>query len=468
MEERRPVSATDLEVYFSRKIVGQPKAAERIIPFIKTFQAGLSPANRPIGVFLLLGPTGTGKTRTVEVLAEALHGSAQKYVRIDCGEYQLDHEVAKLIGAPPGYLGHRETVPALSRQKLAEAITPECNVSFVLIDEIEKAAPALTRVLLGLLDTARLTLGDGTVVNFENSLIFMTSNLGAREMMREMAPAFGFDGVSKTADQREDLAGKLEAIGLAAVRKMFSPEFVNRIDTVITYLPLSTESIRRVLDNQIEELQQHVKSRLGDSCFSIELAESAKEFLLSRGVSAEYGARELKRTVYRYLTQPLATMVAENRVPAGSLVMVDRSAGDALHFEVQTRDSEPQRRTLLIVDDNRPLLKFLRTVISNEGWEIVTATSAEKALKEVETRTVDVALIDYMLPDLDGVTLSNKLRAMMPSVRLVLMTGGGEMIFSRQSGLAHVPVIQKPFAKDDLLKLLRSQFQAQRASSASA
>lgn len=185
-------------------------------------------------MFLLLGPTDTGKTRTVEVLAEALHGSAQKYLRIDCGEYQLDQEVAKLIGAPPGCLGHRETVPALSKQKLSDAITPECNFSLVLIDEIEKAAPALSRVLLGLLDTARLILGDGSVVSFENSLIFMTSNLGAREMMREMAPGFGFEGVSKTADQRKNLAGKLEAIALGAVRKMFSPEFVNRIDVVIT------------------------------------------------------------------------------------------------------------------------------------------------------------------------------------------------------------------------------------------
>ena len=468
MEERRPVSASDLAGYFSRKIVGQPNAAERIIPFIKTFQAGLSPGNRPIGVFLLLGPTGTGKTRTVEVLAEALHGSAQKYLRIDCGEYQLDHEVAKLIGAPPGYLGHRETVPALSRQKLIESITPECDISLVLIDEIEKAAPALTRILLGVLDTARLTLGDGTVANFDNSLIFMTSNLGAREMMREMTPAFGFEGASKAADQRPDLASKLEAIALAAVRKMFSPEFVNRIDAVITYLPLTSESIRRVLGNQIEELQQHVNNRLGDNCFSIELAESARQFLLSRGVSTDYGARELKRTVYRYLTQPLATLVAENRVPSGSLVLIDARAGDTLHFEVQTHNSEPQRPTLLIVDDNRPLLKFLRAVISNEGWEIVAVTSAEKALREVESRTVDVALIDYMLPDLDGVTLANKLRALLPSIRLVLMTGGGEMIFSRQSGLAHVPVIQKPFAKDDLLNLLRSQFQPQEASSASA
>jgi DNA-binding NtrC family response regulator len=150
------------------------------------------------------------------------------------------------------------------------------------------------------------------------------------------------------------------------------------------------------------------------------------------------------------------------------LVLVDSRAGDALHFDVKAGDSERQRPTLLIVDDNRPLLKFLRAVISNEGWDIVAASSAEKALKEAESRTIDVALIDYMLPDLDGVTLSNKLRALMPDIRLVLMTGGGEMIFSRQSRLAQVPIIQKPFAKDDLLNLLRSQFQPQEASSASA
>ena len=219
-------NTSDLVNYFSQRIVGQPDTAERIIPFVQTYRAGLTPENRPIGVFLLLGPTGTGKTRTVEVLAEALHGSAQRYLRIDCGEFQLDHEVAKLIGSPPGYLGHRETVPVLSKQKLAESITPECDISLVLFDEIEKAAPSLARLLLGLLDKGRLTLGDNTTVNFDKSLIFLTSNLGAREMMREMAPSFGFEAAVATPDRAKELVGKLENIALSAVRKMFSPEFV--------------------------------------------------------------------------------------------------------------------------------------------------------------------------------------------------------------------------------------------------
>src|SRR5690349_3968926 len=138
------------------------------------FRAGLSPAGRPAGVFLLLGPTGTGKTRTVEALAEILHNGAGKVVKVDCGEFQSDHEVAKLIGAPPGYLGHRETRPVLTQEKLTEATSEHTDLSIVLFDEIEKAAPALTRLLLGVLDKATLRLGDNAEVNFENSLIFLT------------------------------------------------------------------------------------------------------------------------------------------------------------------------------------------------------------------------------------------------------------------------------------------------------
>jgi CheY-like chemotaxis protein len=253
---------------------------------------------------------------------------------------------------------------------------------------------------------------------------------------------------------------------------MFSPEFVNRIDAVITYQPLNSESIRRVLDNQIEELQHHVNARLGRRCFSIELAQSAKEFLLKRGVSAEYGARELKRAVYRHLTQPLATMVAENRVPPGFSVLVQAADdSDKLNFEIHAGNALPsgrQKPALLIVDDNKSLLKFLRAVTSNEGWDLVTATSLQGALREAKKQDFDVALIDYMLPDGDGVALSRNLQTMMPSLKLVLMTGGGEMAFPQNGGLAHVPVIQKPFAIDELLDLLRSRFQVAQPASASA
>src|ERR1019366_5327228 len=230
----------DLASILSSKVVGQPNVINVIVPYIEMFQAGLAPENRPVGVFLLLGPTGTGKTRTVEALAEALHGSSKNVLKIDCGEFQMEHEVAKLIGAPPGYLGHRETQPMLSQQKLTSVTTDGCALSIVLFDEIEKAAPSMTRLLLGVLDRGVLRLGDNTSVNFEKSIVFLTSNLGAREMMREISPYFGFQSAATAAateetPARDDLKKKLQGIAIGAVKRKFSPEFVNRIDHVITF-----------------------------------------------------------------------------------------------------------------------------------------------------------------------------------------------------------------------------------------
>src|SRR5262245_54769149 len=254
----------------SEKIIGQQTALTGIASTVKTFQAGLAPAGRPAGVFLLLGPTGTGKTRTVEALAEILHGASNKVVKIDCGEFQSDHEVAKLIGAPPGYLGHSETRPVLTQEKLTDVTTESCELSIVLFDEIEKAAPAVSRLLLGVLDKATLRLGNNAEVNFEKSLIFLTSNLGAREMMKELQPQLGFR--SAAVAESADLTKKLEGIALNAVRKMYSPEFVNRIDAVITYQPLDSEALELILDQQIADLQEHVNGRLGDKCFRIDIS----------------------------------------------------------------------------------------------------------------------------------------------------------------------------------------------------
>ena len=262
--------ATSILDLLSEKIVGQQTAINGIASTVKTYQAGLSPGGRPAGVFLLLGPTGTGKTRTVEALAEILHGSSQRVVKINCGEFQSDHEVAKLIGAPPGYLGHNETRPVLTQEKLTEATSASCDLSIVLFDEIEKAAPAISKLLLGVLDKATLRLGDNREVNFEKSLIFLTSNLGAREMMKELQPELGFRPPS--VGEPSALTRKLEAIALNAVRRMYSPEFVNRIDAVITYHPLDSEAFALILDQQIADLQKHVNSRLGDKCFNIDIS----------------------------------------------------------------------------------------------------------------------------------------------------------------------------------------------------
>ncbi len=182
-----------LAARLSHLLVGQPEAIETIIPYIQMHQAGLAPEGRPLGVVLLLGPTGTGKTRTVEALAEVLHGSSKNLLKVDCGEFQMEHEVAKLIGAPPGYLGHRETQPMLMQSKVNSAASDRSDISLILFDEIEKAAPSMTRLLLGILDKAILRLGDNTTVNFERSLIFLTSNLGAKAIQRINKPDFGFE-----------------------------------------------------------------------------------------------------------------------------------------------------------------------------------------------------------------------------------------------------------------------------------
>src|SRR5579863_2411780 len=246
----------DLTKVLSQKVVGQPTATRVIVPYIQMFQAGLAPEGRPVGVFLLLGPTGTGKTKTVEALAEVLHGSEKNVLKVDCGEFQMEHEVAKLIGAPPGYLGHRETQPMLTQQRLNSVTSDKCSLSLVLFDEIEKAAPSMSRLLLGVLDKGILRLGDNSIVNFEKSLVFLTSNLGAREMMKEINPDFGFQAGALA--ERTDLTHKLQNIALVAVRKKFSPEFVNRIDCIITYQPLTPESLATILDLQISDLQNHV------------------------------------------------------------------------------------------------------------------------------------------------------------------------------------------------------------------
>ena len=321
----------DLLRQLSDRVVGQPQALTQIVPYVQMHEAGLAPEGRPVGVFLLLGPTGTGKTRTVEVLAEALHGSEKSLLRVDCGEFQMEHEVAKLIGAPPGYLGHRETQPMLSQQKLNGVTSDRCSLSLVLFDEIEKAAPSMTRLLLGVLDKAALRLGDNTTVSFERTIIFLTSNLGAERMRKELRPDFGFDTV---AGGRRDSAKKLEGIAMSAVRRKFSPEFVNRIDAVITYQPLGAQALATIVDQQIEALEQHIAHRLMEKAFEIEVNDSAREFLLRKGTSDEYGARELKRVILRHLTQPLAAMVARGAILPGDVVRVEGSE-DGLTLRVE-------------------------------------------------------------------------------------------------------------------------------------
>jgi ATP-dependent Clp protease ATP-binding subunit ClpA len=326
--------STDPEVriaeMLSERIVGQQTAIDAIVPYVMMHQAGLSPDGRPAGVFLLLGPTGTGKTKTVEALADVLHGNARSLLRIDCGEYQLDHEVAKLIGAPPGYLGHRETHPLLTQQRLNGVTSDRSPISLVLFDEIEKAAPSMNRLLLGVLDKGVLRLGDNSSVNFSNSLIFMTSNLGAREMQRAVERGFGFSGLVPSGST----VRRLDSIAIAAVRKRFTPEFVNRIDSSVTYHSLSREALEKILELQLQELQTHIFNRLGPRGFRLDVTAGARRALLDAGTSDEFGARQLKRVIHRNLTQPLAAMVAGGRISPAGAVRVSAGCKSMVHITI--------------------------------------------------------------------------------------------------------------------------------------
>ena len=313
--------SSDIAKALSRRLVGQPAAIAAVVPYVEMYRARLTPEGRPAGIFLLLGPTGTGKTKTVEALADVLHGSPKKLLKVDCGEYQMEHEVAKLLGAPPGYLGHRETQPLLTQQKLSGAASDSCDLSILLFDEIEKAAQSLVRLLLGVLDKASLRLGDSTLVNFEKSIIFMTSNLGAREMSRELHPEFGFE--SAIPDKGLEAGDQLERIGRSAVRKNFPPEFINRIDSIVTYQPLDSAALAAILDQQLEDLQDHIQRRLGERAFHIEVPPRSRQFLLDKGTSPEYGARELKRVVHYQLMEPLAAMVVGGEINSGAIVRAE-------------------------------------------------------------------------------------------------------------------------------------------------
>jgi ATP-dependent Clp protease ATP-binding subunit ClpB len=459
---------SDLVTLLSQKVVGQSAATKAIVPYVYMYQSGLAPTNRPAGVFLLLGPTGTGKTKTVEAIAELLHGDEKKILKIDCGEFQMEHETAKLVGAPPGYLGHRETTPMLTQQQLTEVTSRDCDLALVLFDEIEKAAHSITKLLLGILDKGILHLGDNTTVNFEKSLIFFTSNLGAREMMKEINPNIGFQ--SATAKSAIDLTTRLESIALGAVRKRFSPEFVNRIDAVVTYNPLNAEAIEIILDHDLRALQDHVNLRLGERYFSIDVTPEAKQFLLDKGISQEYGARELKRTIHRQLTQPLATMVARGEILPGARVTISlREASETLSI-VCNGGAPPAARqtpTILIVDDNHDLLFFLAGELKEQGWEILIAENGAQARLAFYQRRPEVVLLDYMLGEDDGLKLGMEFQTQAPLTHVILMTGGG---FSDDMQAVweelDLTVLYKPFLAQDVINLVRGRISKASAAAA--
>lgn len=306
----------------SARIVGQELAVEVMCELYQLYLAGMNTPHRPIGTLLFLGPTGTGKTRVVESAAEVLFGDPFAMIKVDCAEFQHSHEIAKLVGSPPGYLGHRETEPALTQERLDRFHTPENQLTFVLFDEIEKASDSLWLLLLGILDKANLTLGDNRRVDFSRCIICLTSNLGAKEMESLVSGTIGFSPVAAQEADLRSTDDKITRTALAAARRKFSPEFINRIDKAVVFHPLRENELKQILDLELRQVEERLMGRFARP-LSLKYTPAAKRQLLEEGRDYRYGARHLKRAIERFVILPLANLVATGQVAGGDEVLVD-------------------------------------------------------------------------------------------------------------------------------------------------
>ena len=323
--KKRSSTSRHFEDALRQKIVGQDEAVQALVELYQVFCAGLHAPGRPVGNLLFLGPTGSGKTRIVEAAAEILFGDSRAPIKVDCAEFQHSHEIAKLIGSPPGYLGHRETHPLITQEALAASHRDELKLSFLLFDEIEKASDALWQLLLGMLDKATLTLGDNRRVDLSQTVIFLTSNLGGGEITELMQGGMGF--VQPRDKATTGLDEKVEKTAVEAARRKFSPEFMNRLDKVVVFHPLKCDELDEVLEIELGQVQKRVSDSTA-SPFLFRITDEGREFLLEKGTDQRYGARHLKRAIERYLVSPIARLLATAQVRPGDLLLIDRHPGE--------------------------------------------------------------------------------------------------------------------------------------------
>ena len=327
---RRSNDAREFESSLRRRIVGQDQAVEKVVEIYQMFLAGLNPPGRPVGNLLFLGPTGSGKTRVVEAMAESLFGDARACIKIDCAEFQHSHEIAKLIGSPPGYLGHRETHPLLTQEALNQWHTETLKLSILLFDEIEKASDSLWQLLLGILDKATLTLGDNRRVDLSQCIIIMTSNLGAGEMSNMVDGGLGF--VQKATQVDAAFDDKINRTAVDAARRKFSPEFMNRIDKSVVFRTLRSEHLQQILEIELGMIQQRILMASAVNQFVFSCTPKVKSFLLHEGTDPKYGARHLKRAIERHIVFQLANLVATGQVKLGDFIRIDMSPEGKLVF----------------------------------------------------------------------------------------------------------------------------------------
>ena len=353
----------DFERGLLKRVVGQERAVRRLGRVFQVYQAGLAAPGRPIANLLLLGPTGSGKTRLVEAAAEVLFGDYRAVVKIDCAEFQHSHEIAKLIGSPPGYLGHRETQPMITQEVLEQHYTDKLKLSLVLFDEIEKASDALWQLLLGILDKGTLTLGDNRRVDFSHTLIFLTSNLGSAEMTKLMSGGLGFAAGPREND--DELDQKIYRTAMEAARKKFYPEFMNRIDKVIVFRTLQRENLEEILDIELTRVQERIMIATAGKQFVFKCTERARDFLLLEGTDQKFGARHLKRAIERHLVFPLSNLLATGQIDLGDLITVDYSAA--------------MSKLVFLKEDQGALVGSIEPPVNEEPLPVVSGARATTA-----------------------------------------------------------------------------------------
>ncbi len=322
---RRSLESQEFEAALRRRIVGQEEGVRAVVDLYQVFCAGMSSAGRPVGNLLFLGPTGSGKTRIVEAGAEILFGDPRAVIKVDCAEFQHSHEIAKLIGSPPGYLGHRETHPLITQEALAQYHKEDLKLSFLLFDEIEKASDALWQLLLGILDKATLTLGDNRRVDLSATMIFMTSNLGGGEISELMTGGLGFVQPSDKPTDKLDV--KVERTATEAAKRKFSPEFMNRLDKVVVFHPLRPEQLEQILEIELGMVQQRVLDTARGQ-FLFRVTPEGRAYLLREGTDLKYGARHLKRAIEKHVVYPLANLLATEQVRLGDMLCIDWDGGE--------------------------------------------------------------------------------------------------------------------------------------------
>jgi ATP-dependent Clp protease ATP-binding subunit ClpA len=298
---------------FEHLIVGQNEAIEKITNLLERYLGGLSDTYRPIGSALLLGPSGVGKTSLVEAMCEGLYGSPDHMVKIDCAEFQMDHEIAKLIGSPPGYLGHKETPARMKQETITKLYTADVPFGVVLFDEIEKASDGVWQLLLGILDRGTLTLGDNSKTDFTKCFILMTSNCGAREIMDGKV---GFDSPTSEEATHKEITDS----SLSAARKKFTPEFLNRLDELVVFNSLDRATIEKIMHLEFNKCRDKLIAKAG---IKMEVSPAAFKELLERGFDKKYNARGIRRTLEKEIMTPMARAISSFEVTWGDTIVMD-------------------------------------------------------------------------------------------------------------------------------------------------